>query len=221
MKKFLFSRSLIGLGVVIGTFAALPLGVASAAPAPSTPCPGEQFTQPFLAFGDSGYYTLAPGESADNFDGTGWSLSGGATIVTATLADGTMGSVLDLPAGSTAVSPTMCVSTGFQGGRMMTQVVGPAPSKDKPPPPPGDGPVPPPPPAKLSPPKVTFTTTVVDGNGPDHHMKLDGSDDWALSHKMPIAPGNPGTEQVQFTFSADDNSSELQVYNLYVDPRMW
>lgn len=86
----------------------------------------------------------------------------------------------------------------------MTQVVAPAPDKDK-----------------LSPPKVTFTTTVLDGSGPDHHMELPGNDDWDLSHKMPVAPGNPGTEQVQFTFSADDKSSELQVYNLYVDPRMW
>ena len=208
MKKFLFSRSLIGLGVVIGTLAALPLGVASAAPAPSAPCPDEQFTQPFLSFGDTGSYTLAPGESADNFDGSGWALSGGASIVTTTLADGSTGQVLDLPAGSSAVSPAMCVGTGFQGGRMMTQVVAPPPGKPVPP----DG--------HLPPPKVTFTTTVVDGKGPGHHMDLQGQDDWSLSHKMPVAPGNPGTEQVQFTFSADDSSSELQVYNLYVDPRM-
>jgi hypothetical protein len=204
MRKFLFSRSFIGLGAAIATFAALPVGMSSAKAALSTsPCPGEQFTQPFLPFGDSGYYTLAPGESADNFDGTGWTLSGGASIVTTTLADGTTGQVLDLPAGSAAVSPTMCVSTGSQGGRMMTQVVAPAPGK-----------------GKLSPPKVTFTTTVLDGKGPGHHMELPGQDDWALSHNIPVAPGNAGTEQVQFAFSADDKSSELQVYNFYVDPRM-
>lgn len=218
MKKFLFSRRLIGLGVVLGTFAALPLGVASAAPAPSAPCPDEQFSQPFLSFGDSRSYTLAPGESADNFDGTGWVLSGGATIRTTTLDDGSTGEVLDLPAGSTAVSPAMCVSTGYPFGRMMSRVVGPAPGKAAPPPPAGDGPTPPPPP-KLSPPKVTFTVSPVDG-GPAHHMDVPGKADWNITHKIPVAPGNPGTGDVQFTFSADEKSSELQVYNLYVDPRM-
>jgi hypothetical protein len=208
MKKFLFSRNLIGLGVVIGTFAALPLGVASAAPAPSTPCPGEDFSQPFLSFGDDASYTLAPGESADSFDGTGWILNGGASIVTTTLDDGSTGQVLDLPAGSSAVSPAMCVSTGYRGARMMTQVVAPPPGKPAPP----DG--------HLPPPKVTFTTSVVVGPGPDHHTGLPGKSSWELSHRVPVAPGNAGDEQVQFTFSAKDDSSELQVYNLYVDPRM-
>jgi hypothetical protein len=203
MRKFLFSRSVIGLGAMIATFGLLPLGVASAATSPSSACPGELFSQPFLSFGDSGFYTLAPGESADNFDGGGWTLSGGASIVTTTLADGSTGSVLDLPAGSSAVSPPMCVSTGFQGGRMMTQVVGPAPGG-----------------TRLSPPKVTFDTTAVDGNGPGRHMKLPGDAGWDLSHKIPVAPGDPGTEHVYFTFTSAADSSEVQVYNLYVDPRM-
>ena len=208
MKKFLFSRSVIALGAVIGTFAALPLGVASADTSPSMACPGEQFSQPFLAWGESQYFTLAPGESADNFDGTGWVLTGGASIVTTTLADGSTGSVLDLPAGSTAVSPPMCVSTGYPSGRMMTRVIAPAPGK----PVPEDG--------RLPEPKVTFTTSAANGSDHERHMEIPGKSDWLLSHKVPVAPGNPGTEQVYFTFTVKPESSELQVYNLYVDPRM-
>ena len=214
MKQFLFSRNLIGLGAVIGTFAALPLGVASAAPAPSTPCPDEQFSQPFLAFGDDQSYTLTPGESPGNFDGTGWVLSGGASIVTTTLDDGSEGEVLDLPAGSTAVSPAMCVSAGYSSGRMMSRVVAPPPGKPEP----KDG--------HLPPPHVTFAVAPVDdgapgpGPGPGHHMDVPGKPDWDITHKIPVAPGNPGTGDVYFTFTAKSDSSELQVYNLYVDPRM-
>ena len=105
MKKFLFSRNLIGLGVVIGTFAALPLGVASAAPAPSTGLPGEDFSQPFLSFGDEASTRSPRVRAPDNFDGTGWILNGGASIVTTTLDDGSTGQVLDLPAGSIGRQP--------------------------------------------------------------------------------------------------------------------
>jgi hypothetical protein len=199
MKKFLFSRSLIGLGAVIGTFAVLPLGVASADTQPSSACAGEQFSQPFLAFGDSNFYAPVPGESADSFDGAGWTLSGGASIVTTTLADGSQGHVLDLPAGSSAVSPAMCVSTGYPFGRMMTQVVGGA-----------NGPS-----------LVTLGISGVGGNGQSRQLPVSGnSSTWGLSQVVPVAPGNPGTQQVTFTFTAAPNSTELQVYNLYVDPRM-
>ena len=67
--------------------------------------------KPLLSFGDSNWYTLTPGESLDNFDGGGWTLTGGAQIQTTDLADGQTGSVLDLPSGSTAVSPTICVDS--------------------------------------------------------------------------------------------------------------
>jgi hypothetical protein len=204
MMNNLFSRSVIGLGAVVASCGMLPVGAASANTSPSRACPDEVFTQPLLAFGDSRFYTLAPGESAGDFDGTGWTLSGGASIVTTTLADGSAGSVLDLPAGSSAVSPPMCVSTGYQAGRMMTRVVAPPPGHQR-----------------LSPPKVRFSTTTLAGKGPNRHMRVPGRADWHLTHKMPVAPGNPGTETVNFKFTAAPGSSEMQVYNLYVDPRMW
>ena len=43
-------------------------------------CTDPALSQPFLAWGDSNWYALAPGEAADDFDGTGWALTGGAQI---------------------------------------------------------------------------------------------------------------------------------------------
>ena len=111
---------------VVALSALLVLGVApaqaakskSSTPAPPveitspSQCTEAALTQPFLYAGDTNYYTLAPGESANDFPGTGWKLSGGASIKTTTLAAGGSGQVLDLPSGSKAVSPSFCVTAG-------------------------------------------------------------------------------------------------------------
>ena len=68
-------------------------------------CTAPALTSPFASLGDANQYALLPGESADNFTATGWLLGGGAKVVTTKLADGTTGSVLDLPAGAYAISP--------------------------------------------------------------------------------------------------------------------
>jgi hypothetical protein len=73
-------------------------------------------SQPLLSVGDSNWYTLTPGESVDAFGG-GWTLSGGAQIQTTRLADGQTSQVLNLPSGSKAVSPVMCVDDGYQTAR--------------------------------------------------------------------------------------------------------
>jgi hypothetical protein len=38
---------------------------------------------------------------------------------------------------------------------------------------------------------------------------------------LAVAPGLSGTAQVNFTLKSKNNSGEQQVYNFYVDPRMW
>ena len=82
-------------------------------------CSDPLLTQPFTSWGDANYYTLTPGGSADNFDGGYWTLSGGASVVSTTLADGSTGQVLDMPGGSRAVSPTMCVQSNYPTARTM------------------------------------------------------------------------------------------------------
>ena len=104
------TRRVAGLAVL---FAAVTGGSAQAATLVKTSAcsqPSYSFSQPFSTVKDANWYTLAPGENVDSFDGTGWTLSGGAKLVTTTLADGTTGTVPDLPTGATAVSPPMCVS---------------------------------------------------------------------------------------------------------------
>ena len=91
MTKDLFSRRSLGLS---GGLAVLLAGLA-ASPALASPkqttlvdtsaCTNPLLSQPFLSAGDSNWYTLAPGESPDNFDGGGWTLTGGAQIVSAQL----------------------------------------------------------------------------------------------------------------------------------------
>ena len=76
----------------------------------SSSCSQPLVSQSFLSSGDFNYYAALPGPLEMGFDGTAWSLSGGARVVSTQLADGTNGSVLDLPAGSQAVSPDICIS---------------------------------------------------------------------------------------------------------------
>ena len=103
----LFRKGCVTAGAVIALAAAVP-AAASAAPAG---CPDYSLSQPFLAWGDSNQYALLPGESADNVDAAGWQLSGGAKLVTTTLADGQVGQVLDLPSGAKAVTAPLCVNS--------------------------------------------------------------------------------------------------------------
>src|SRR5947209_7510423 len=95
-------------------------------PSPQVPadsCTPPVVSQPFLAFGDTNRYTLVPGQSPDGFSGQSWALTGGAKILTAPLADGTRTAVLDLPAGSEAVSPQMCVTNLDPTARTMVDNV--------------------------------------------------------------------------------------------------
>src|SRR6202007_2713862 len=80
-------------------------------------CGEGEFSQPFTSFKDNNWYTLVPGQSAEGFNGEGWELSGGASVQTTTLPDGSTGTVLDLPSGSKAVSPRTCVTSWYPTAR--------------------------------------------------------------------------------------------------------
>ncbi len=115
----------LGLGLAIAAVAAAPAQAKTTAtqkptgPVDTSMCTAPTLTQPFLSWQDTNWYALAPGQSANSFTGTGWVLSGGAKIVTMKLANGTTGSALDLPAGSQAVSPTVCLTSAYPNARMM------------------------------------------------------------------------------------------------------
>ncbi len=131
MKLRPFHCRKLALGVLIAGLTATPALAAPPALATTTPappidtswCTEPLLSEPFAAAGDANQYMLVPGQSPDNFDGTGWTLTGGAQIVTTTLADGTTSSVLDLPAGSAAISPNVCVQEDYPDARAMVRDV--------------------------------------------------------------------------------------------------
>lgn len=101
------------LSLAIGCVLAAPAG---AALIDTNACSETQVSQPFLPWGDSSSYELAPG---GDFEGSlaGWSLAGGAERVAGSEPYGASGSVgsysLQLPAGASAQSPFMCVDAAY------------------------------------------------------------------------------------------------------------
>ena len=151
---------------------------------------------PFIAYNDS-TRMRCPRAAFDSFTGTGRTLSGGATIRTATLADGTTGSVLDLPSGAEAVSPPMCVQYDYPNARTMIREVS------------GSQAV------ELGA-QYAGTSAVVDAG------RFSGSGaGWTASNPVKTNPGSQtGWQLVAFTLQGSSKAGEEQVYNFYVDPRM-
>jgi hypothetical protein len=188
------SRRALGLGVLI---AAVAGGTAHAATVSSTSAcnpPSYTLSQPYLSLGDSNWYALTPGQTVDSFNGAGWTLTGGAKIVTAKLADGTTGSVLDLPPGSQAVSPAMCVDSGFPTARvtMLQQSNGPG----------------------------MHVSVAYAGNAGESSGVVNGGSTWTVSRPFELhANSLSGWQNAQYTFSAPSNGGNVELYDFYVDPR--
>lgn len=198
MKKCLFSLRSLALGGLLAAFAAVPAQAATA-PVDTSICSNPLLTQPFLSDHDSSWYTLLPGETPDNFSGVGWTLTGGAKIVTTTLADGSTASVLDLPSGSKAVSPTICVTSDYPTARAMVRdVVG------------SEG---------------VFFYVSYEGTNTWGVPRNTGQVHGAHTAWTPVTPVNmqpyntPGWQPMQITLIPGGKSSDFQVYDLYVDPR--
>ena len=204
MNHRLFRR--LGLGVVVAALGAGPAQAATTS-VDTSMCTTPAFSQPFRSWGDTNSYALASGQSAGNFNGAGWVLSGGAKIVKTTLADGTTGSVLDLPGGSQAVSPTICVATNYPEARMMVSNlsgsnggnVGFSVSYA------GTS-------SAATPQQTgTFKTTGNEGVGGG----------WLLSQPAALQPGSsPGWQPMRITLTpSGPKKADFRIYNLYVDPR--
>jgi len=199
MFSFSLRRRYVGplsLGVLICAFIAVP----AQASVNTSQCLEQEFSQPFLYAKDSNYYTLLAGESPDNFEGTGWELSGGAQVVTDELADGATGNVLDLPSGSKAVSPVVCVTSEYPFARGIVRNV------------------------KGS--EGVFFYVEYEGTSTWGHPKNTGQihgnhTEWTLVTPVNLQPYNvPGLQPMRITLIPGGKTSDFEVYNLYVDPRM-
>jgi hypothetical protein len=163
-------------------------------------CTQPALAQPFLFAGDSNLYALAPGETAGNFNGEGWTLSGGASANMTTLRDGQQGSVLDMPGGSTAVSPTFCVTSDYPSSRAFIRDVV------------GRG-------------GVSFFVSYLgtptwEAPKKTGHVTGAGPGQWVLSPSLNMHPYDvPGWQLVRLTLIAPGKSTnDYQLYDLYIDP---
>ncbi len=163
-------------------------------------CQQVSFTQPFASFGDSHLYTLMPGQAVADFTGAGWTLSGGASIVDTTVGGGAAGRVLDLPSGSTAVSPPMCVASDYPTSRaMIRDVTGHAGVHFA----------------------VSYEGTKTWARPRTTGLLHSNSSSWALSKRVGVKPSKAaGWQIVRFRLSVGTAPGEYQLYNLYVDPFM-
>jgi hypothetical protein len=105
---------------LLGAMTALAIGVLGPAGSASagvlvasgTNCPDQAFSQAFAPFGDGRSYTLVPNGGLEH-GSAGWDLDGSAHVVSGNEpwqvnADGD-DAALDLPSGSSAESPSLCV----------------------------------------------------------------------------------------------------------------
>ncbi len=98
---------------------ALACAPAGAQASGSGGCGNPSLSQPFAPWWDYSSYELAPG---GDFETSTWALSGGASVVPGSepyAATGTLGKYsLSVPAGSSAESPSTCVSAQYPTVRM-------------------------------------------------------------------------------------------------------
>jgi hypothetical protein len=210
MKQGLFRMRAVGLGVAVAALAAVPAQAATIPTAvnwsslsssvDTSSCSNPEFSQPFSSWKDRNEYTLAPGQTAGDFNGAGWTLTGGARIVATTLADGSRSEVLDVPSGGTAVSPPMCVTNAYPTARAMVRdVVG------------GAG---------------VQTDVVYTNNGAWGTPIVTGAihgpgSSWGASPIINIHPGkSAGWQEARFAFVGSGTGNDTQVYDFYVDPRL-
>ena len=196
-------RSSTALVAVLGTFAvgsgtasaASPFTASAAVSSALASCTVPTLMQPFAPMSDANYYAPLPGESWDSFSGTGWTLSGGAKVVTTTVADGATGTALDLPPSATAVSPAICLTNDYPSARGQIRSLS------------GPGGV-----------KVTVTYLVTKQQSAGFLTSI--SNAWSLTAPVNLNPSSiTGWQLAQVSFTVTNNR-EYQLSNFYVDPKM-
>jgi hypothetical protein len=160
-------------------------------------CRSPDLTQPFTALGDKRSYVTAPGGDFSSAGAQGWQLYGGASVV----ADSHSGEALNLPAGSVAVSPAMCVDLDYPTARLWLRA--------------DDGH-----------PKVTVGVAYAGTKTATRPHWVGGLDAksaaWQLSHDFAVHPDlagkKSGWREVAFVFVAGKDG-DARIDDFFVDPR--
>jgi hypothetical protein len=190
------------LGFAAGVCFAL-LGLSAAPALAAATCEGQTFSQPFAAWSDYNYYTLVQGGEF-NSASEGWELKGGAQTLQGTRPNRSTAGVLNLPSGSEAVSPPVCVTLQYRTARVWVRNV-----------------------------KGTEGSVAVGvayagtptATSPRYVGQVRAEQNgWTLSDPFGLQPqtagSSEGTRQVRLVFLAGGQSGDFQLYGLYVDPRM-
>ena len=184
------------IGCAAGACLAL-LALSSTPALAASTCEGQTFSQPFATLNDFNYYTLVAG-SQFNGPSEGWRLSDGAQIVQATRPDGSIGGVLDVPEGSRAVSPPVCVTLLYPSARVYVRnMEGSAALRVA----------------------VAYASTGIVARV----AGLRGENEsWTVSAPFSVLPelGGAGEETRAVRFVFTGRSGDTQLYGLYVDPWM-
>jgi hypothetical protein len=110
LRQYRKGVALVGALVVVSAVSAVAAQPANALLGLGNTC-GSTMSQPFAQFGDNQSYTPVPGGTFES-GAAGWTLKDGASVVSGNEPFAATGShSLSLPAGSSATSPFMCVST--------------------------------------------------------------------------------------------------------------
>jgi hypothetical protein len=173
------------------------------APSSKAPCEEREFARVFKPWHDRGLYTLAPGGDFET-QAEGWTLDGPAVVAADSspfqLGAALGASSLELPAGASAVSPTICVERGFPNFRLVAKSV----SADV---------------------QAVVKVQVIYADG---RRKATGrvkpAADWAPTRKLSLAQGRfkirrGRSAQVQLRFAVTAGTARLD--DVYIDPRIW
>src|SRR6476660_2170689 len=191
-------RTAVAACAAVLAVGAVPAKAATSPAKETSQCKEPVLTQPLKWASDSNYYFLAPGQTPNNFEGAGWTLSGGASIKSTTVLGGSTGKVLDLPSGSKAVSPPICITNEYPIARTMVRNVTGA--------------------------EGVYLNVSYEGTGTENKPKNTGQfhgnkTEWTLSGNMNLQPENvTGWQVVRLTLVPGGTKSDFQTYNLYIDP---
>ena len=184
-----------------GPHGASRFGSAADASVDTSACTTRSLSQPFLWARDRNWYTLVAGQAPDSFTGAGWTLSEGPHVVSTSLKDGDTGDVLDLPSGARAVSPPVCVTSDDPAARAMVRnVAG------------GQG--------------IAFFISYAGRRTwarPQKTGQFHGRHgNWTPSTRINLLPSHRtnGWQVARFVLVGGGKTSDFQVYDFYVDPRM-